>query len=41
MELGRLEQRLVDVIGAAVDLVSDTAIRPDLRERVLAEAVAL
>lgn len=41
MELGRLEQRLVDAIGAPVDLVPDTAIRPDLRERVLGEAVAL
>lgn len=41
MELGRLEQRLVEAIGAPVDLVPDTALRPDLRERVLAEAVAL
>lgn len=41
MELGRLEQRLEAAIGAQVDLVPDTAIRPGLRERVLAEAVAL
>ncbi len=41
MELGRLEQRLKDAIGVPVDLVPDTALRPDLRERVLAEAVAL
>ncbi|MEO8829879.1 nucleotidyltransferase domain-containing protein [Lapillicoccus sp.] len=41
MELGRLEQRLEEAIGASVDLVPDAAIRPDLRERVLAEAVAL
>ena len=41
IELGRLEQRLVDAIGAPVDLVPDAALRPDLRERVLAEAVAL
>ena len=41
MELGRLEQRLVDAIGAPVDLVPDSAIRADLRERVLTEAVAL
>ena len=41
MELGRLEQRLEDLIGAHVDLVPDTAMRPDLRERVLGEAVAL
>ncbi len=41
MDLGRLEQRLEAAIGAQVDLVPDTAIRPDLRDRVLAEAVAL
>jgi uncharacterized protein len=41
MELGRLEGRLAEVIGAQVDLVPDAALRPDLRERVLAEAVAL
>ncbi len=41
MELGRLEQRLKDAIGVPVDLVPDTALRPDIRERVLAEAVAL
>ena len=41
MELGRLERRLEAAIGTSVDLVPDTAIRPDVRERVLAEAVAL
>lgn len=41
MDLGRLEQRLEATIGAQVDLVPDTAIRPELRDRVLAEAVAL
>ncbi len=42
MELGQLEQRLGEAIGAPVDLVPDTAIiSSDLRERVLAEAVAL
>ena len=41
MDLGRLEARLESEIGAQVDLVPDTAIRPDLRDRVLAEAVAL
>lgn len=41
MELGRLERRLADAIGAPVDLVPESALRPDLRERVLAEAVAL
>lgn len=41
MDLGRLEQQLGAAIGAQVDLVPDTAIRPELRDRVLAEAVAL
>lgn len=41
MELGRLEQRLAHAIGAPVDLVPDAALRPALRGRVLAEAVAL
>ena len=41
MELGRLEQRLAAAIGIPVDLVPDSAIRPDLRERILAEAVLL
>ena len=41
MDLGRLEQQLEATIGAKVDLVPDTAIRPDLRDRVLAEAVPL
>ena len=41
MEIGRLELRLADAVGARVDLVPDSAIRPDIRERVLAEAVAL
>ena len=41
MDLGRLEHRLEAAIGAQVDLVPDTAIRPDLRDGVLAEAVAL
>lgn len=41
MELGRLEQRLAEVIGVPVDLVPDSTLRPDLQDRVLAEAVAL
>lgn len=41
MELTELEQRVADAIGAEVDLVPDTAVRPDLRERVLSEAVPL
>lgn len=41
MELGALEQRVSEAVGAKVDLVPDTAIRPALRDRVLGEAVAL
>jgi predicted nucleotidyltransferase len=41
MQLGRLEQQLSDLLGVPVDLVPESTLRPDLRERVLAEAVAL
>jgi hypothetical protein len=41
MELGLLEQRIAEVVGAPVDLVPSGALRPDLRDRVLAEAVPL
>lgn len=41
MQLGRLEQRLTDLLGVSVDLVPESALRPDLRERVLSQAVAL
>jgi len=41
MQLGALEQRLADLVGVSVDLVPDTAIRPALRDRILAEAVRL
>ena len=41
MQLGRLERRLGDLLGAAVDLVPESALRSDLRERVLSEAVSL
>lgn len=41
MKLGRLEQRLTDLLGVSVDLVPESALRPDLRERVLSDAVAL
>lgn len=34
MELERLQRRLSDILGADVDLVPDTAVRPDLRDRV-------
>lgn len=41
MEIGRLEVHLSHLLGAEVDLVPESALRPDLRERVLAEAVPL
>ncbi|GAB2778977.1 nucleotidyltransferase family protein [Nocardioides salsibiostraticola] len=41
MQLGRLEQRVADLLGTSVDLVPESALRPDLRERVYAEAVSL
>lgn len=41
MQLGRLEAHLSELLAAPVDLVPEEALRPDLRDRVLAEAVAL
>ncbi|MGB8019726.1 MAG: nucleotidyltransferase domain-containing protein, partial [Candidatus Nanopelagicales bacterium] len=41
MELGALERRLSELLGAPVDLIPAAALRPDLRDRVLAEAVTL
>ncbi|MDQ2852376.1 MAG: nucleotidyltransferase domain-containing protein [Actinomycetota bacterium] len=41
MQLGRLEQQLADLLDAPVDLVPESALRPDLRERVMREAVSL
>jgi len=41
MELGALEARLAELLGADVDLIPAATLRPDLRDRVLAEAVAL
>lgn len=41
MELGTLERRLSVLLGAPVDLIPTAALRPDLRDRVLAEAVTL
>lgn len=41
MELAALEQRVATAVGADVDLVPESAVRPDLRHRVLAEAVPL
>ena len=41
MRLGALEQQLTDLVGIPVDLVPDAALRPEFRDRVLAEAVVL
>jgi len=41
MELGRLEGRLEEILGGPVDLVPESALRPELLDRVLDEAVAL
>ncbi|MFZ0530715.1 MAG: nucleotidyltransferase domain-containing protein [Propionicimonas sp.] len=41
LELGTLERRIGDLVGAEVDLVPEAALRPDLRERALSEAVPL
>lgn len=41
MELGALERRLSELLGAPVDLIPAAALRPDLRDLVLAEAVSL
>lgn len=41
MQLGRLEQQIADLLDAAVDLVPESALRPDLRERAFYEAVSL
>ena len=41
MELGALERRLSELLGAPVDLIPAASLRPDLRDLVLAEAVTL
>lgn len=41
MDLGRLEARISELLGAEVDLVPESALRPDLHERVAREAVLL
>lgn len=40
-ELARVERDLAAILGTPVDLVPESALRPGLRERVLAEAVPL
>lgn len=41
MQLGELERRLSEVLDSRVDLVPDSVLRPEFRDRALAEAVAL
>lgn len=41
MELSALNDRVGAVLGVPVDLVPDSAISPDLRDRIVAEAVPL
>lgn len=41
MQLGRLERQIADLLEAPVDLVPESTLRLDLRERVYAEAVSL
>lgn len=41
MELGQLEEQVSAAVGVSVDLVPEGSLRPDLRDRALAEAVAL
>ena len=41
MMRARLEKQLSAVVGVSVDLVPEGALRPGLREQVMAEAVAL
>lgn len=41
MHLGELERSIAQTVGASVDLVPDTSLRPEFRDRVLAEAVPL
>lgn len=40
-ELGALERRLSELLDAPVDLIPAAVLRPDLRDRVLAQAVSL
>jgi predicted nucleotidyltransferase len=41
MQLSALESELAQLIGLRVDLVPESSIRPDLRERILGQAVPL
>lgn len=41
MQLGVLERTVSRVVGCPVDVVPDSVLRPEFRDRILAEAVAL
>jgi predicted nucleotidyltransferase len=41
MSLSRLERKLAAIIGAQVDLIPEQSLRPDLKSKVLREAVPL
>ena len=41
LALGRLETRIAELVDAEVDLVPESTLRHDLRQRVLDEAVPL
>ena len=41
MELGRLETQVSTAVGVPVDLVPESSLRPELRDRALTEAVPL
>ncbi|MFT4011411.1 MAG: nucleotidyltransferase domain-containing protein [Nocardioidaceae bacterium] len=41
MQLGALEDRISQLLGAEVDLVPEGSLRPEFRDRILAEAVDL
>ena len=41
IQLGRLENEISTMLGVPVDLVPESALRPEFRDRVLSQAVAL
>lgn len=41
MSIGRLERQLSELVGVPVDLVPESALRPEFRDRALADAVPL
>lgn len=41
MQLGRLERKIAAIVGADVDLVPESSLKPEVRDRILSEAIAL